>query len=81
MEWYLKVLKNYTNFEGRAIRKEFWMFFLINLIISAILQVIDFTIFGMKKYNIESEFIGDIPSELVHRIETNLGIKSIFIDY
>ena len=39
------------------------------------------TIFGMKKYNIESEFIGDIPSELVHRIETNLGIKSIFIDY
>jgi len=39
------------------------------------------TIFGMKKYNIESEFISDIPSELVHRIETNLGIKSIFIDY
>ncbi len=39
------------------------------------------TIFGMKKYNLESEFIGDIPSELVHRIEANLGIKSIFIDY
>lgn len=39
------------------------------------------TIFGMKKYNIESEFINDIPVELVHRIETNLGIKSIFIDY
>ncbi len=39
------------------------------------------TIFGMKKYNLESEFIADIPKELVQRIETNLGIKSIFIDY
>jgi DNA helicase-2/ATP-dependent DNA helicase PcrA len=39
------------------------------------------TIFGMKKYNLESEFIGDIPEELVKRIETNLGIKSIFIEY
>lgn len=39
------------------------------------------TIFGMKKYNLESEFITDIPSELVQRIETNMGIKSIFIDY
>lgn len=39
------------------------------------------TIFGMKKYNVESEFIGDIPAELVQRIETNMGIKSVFIDY
>jgi len=38
------------------------------------------TIFGMKKYNTESEFITDIPMELVDRIETNLGIKSIFFD-
>jgi DNA helicase-2/ATP-dependent DNA helicase PcrA len=39
------------------------------------------TIFGMKKYNLESAFVNDIPSELVQRIEANLGIKSIFIDY
>lgn len=39
------------------------------------------TIFGQKKYNTESEFISDIPFELTDRIETNLGIKSIFIDY
>jgi uncharacterized membrane protein YhaH (DUF805 family) len=47
MNWYLKVLSNYTNFEGRARRKEYWMFFLISLIISVILQVLDFTFFGM----------------------------------
>ncbi|GJM63609.1 DUF805 domain-containing protein [Persicobacter diffluens] len=30
MEWYLKVLKQYFDFSGRARRKEFWMFALIN---------------------------------------------------
>ena len=26
MQWYLKVLKNYVGFQGRARRKEYWMF-------------------------------------------------------
>ena len=34
MEWYVKVLKNYAVFEGRASRQEYWMFFLFNFIIS-----------------------------------------------
>lgn len=34
MNWYLKVLKQYADFNGRARRKEYWMFFLINTIIS-----------------------------------------------
>jgi uncharacterized membrane protein YhaH (DUF805 family) len=34
MEWYIKVLKNYAVFEGRASRQEYWMFFLFHLIIS-----------------------------------------------
>ncbi|GGX12550.1 DUF805 domain-containing protein [Aquimarina muelleri] len=33
MDWYLKTLKNYTGFSGRARRKEYWMFFLFNMII------------------------------------------------
>ncbi len=32
MEWYLKVLKNYVGFSGRARRKEYWMFTLFNVI-------------------------------------------------
>ncbi|NGP89396.1 DUF805 domain-containing protein [Fodinibius halophilus] len=31
MEWYLKVLNQYADFEGRARRKEYWMFALINM--------------------------------------------------
>lgn len=42
MEWYLKVVRdNYANFNGRARRKEFWMFVLFNFIFSSILSVID----------------------------------------
>ncbi len=34
MEYYLDVLKKYAVFEGRASRKEYWMFFLFNFLIS-----------------------------------------------
>ncbi|MBA6413633.1 DUF805 domain-containing protein [Parahaliea sp. F7430] len=41
MEWYLKVLKNYLGFSGRARRVEFWMFVLINFLISVVLSFVD----------------------------------------
>lgn len=41
MNWYLKVLKQYSDFNGRARRKEYWMFTLFSLIISIVLSVID----------------------------------------
>jgi len=46
MEWYLKVVKeNYANFDGRARRKEYWMFVLFNVIISTILSMIEPTVY------------------------------------
>lgn len=41
MDWYLAVLKKYAVFDGRASRREYWMFFLINLLISIVLGAID----------------------------------------
>jgi uncharacterized membrane protein YhaH (DUF805 family) len=41
MNWYLEVLKKYAVFSGRARRKEYWFFFLFNIIISIVLAVID----------------------------------------
>ncbi|MFI9274281.1 DUF805 domain-containing protein [Kitasatospora sp. NPDC052896] len=40
MNWYLAVLRNYVGFRGRARRKEYWMFFLFNLIIDAVLAIL-----------------------------------------
>jgi uncharacterized membrane protein YhaH (DUF805 family) len=41
MEWYLKVLRNYANFEGRARRKEYWMFVLFNVLAAVVIAIID----------------------------------------
>lgn len=46
MYWYLKALKNYTKFRGRASRKEFWTFYLINIIIALALSYLD-RVFGL----------------------------------
>ncbi|MCD9195054.1 MULTISPECIES: DUF805 domain-containing protein [Streptomyces] len=45
MHWYVDVLKKYATFSGRAGRPEFWMFTLINVIISIVLAVLD-VVFG-----------------------------------
>jgi len=41
MDWYLKVLMNYFGFDGRARRKEYWMFTLFNIIVAFVLGFID----------------------------------------
>jgi uncharacterized membrane protein YhaH (DUF805 family) len=41
MQWYLKVLKQYADFAGRARRTEFWMFTLFSAIISIVLGLLD----------------------------------------
>lgn len=41
MGWYLEVLKKYATFDGRAHRTEFWMFVLVNIIISIGLSIVD----------------------------------------
>ncbi|MDR1170749.1 MAG: DUF805 domain-containing protein [Prevotellaceae bacterium] len=41
MEWYLKVLKQYAGFSGRARRKEYWMFVLFNIIFCVVAAVLD----------------------------------------
>lgn len=41
MKWYIKVLKKYAVFSGRAHRTEYWMFVLFNVIIGFILGIIE----------------------------------------
>jgi len=52
MNWYLKVLKQYADFGGRARRKEYWMFVLFNVI---------FAIVAMGLDNLLGISFGDIP--------------------
>lgn len=41
MNSYLATLKKYAVFDGRAQRKEYWLFVLFNLIVSIVLTIVD----------------------------------------
>jgi uncharacterized membrane protein YhaH (DUF805 family) len=41
MNYYVDVLRKYAVFGGRARRKEYWYFFLFNIIITIVLAVVD----------------------------------------
>lgn len=46
MEWMLMPLKRYAEFTGRSRRTEFWMFALLNIIVSVILAVLVLVVGG-----------------------------------
>ena len=52
MNWYIKVLKQYADFNGRARRMEYWMYVLFNVMVAFILLIID-NIIGIAFDNIE----------------------------
>lgn len=41
MNWYLKALKQYADFNGRARRKEYWLFVLFNYIFLIVAIILD----------------------------------------
>ncbi len=41
MKWYLKVFRQFSDFEGRASRREYWMFILFNSIFAFAAIILD----------------------------------------
>lgn len=41
MEWYLKAVKNYVGFSGRAQRKEYWMYILFYVIFGIVVAIVE----------------------------------------
>ena len=66
MEWYLKVVRdNYANFNGRASRQEYWMFFLFNMIFAIVIIGIDI-ILGLGFLNVIYSLVVMIPGMAVN---------------
>ena len=42
MNWYLKVLRQYADFRGRARRTEYWTFFLFNVLFALLAIFVDY---------------------------------------
>lgn len=47
MHWYIDGFKNFGNFDGRARRKEYWMFVLFNFLVSLAISLLEFAIPSM----------------------------------
>ncbi len=58
MSWYLKALKNYVGFSGRAQRKEYLYFQLFNFIITIILLLLDILIYNISEETLLGMFTG-----------------------
>jgi hypothetical protein len=78
MNWYLKVLKQYADFNGRARRQEFWMFVLFNFKIMKKIKIVIFALMFIlltasdcknieKEDNVEIPSIDQIKSDLLDR--------------
>jgi uncharacterized membrane protein YhaH (DUF805 family) len=50
MYWYIAVWRNWLDFSGRARRKEFWVFTLINILVSLVLAIAD-SVIGVKDHD------------------------------
>lgn len=78
MNWYLNVLKNnYANFEGRARRKEYWMFTLINALIFIVLFVL--ISLSMDSYTGEMNSVGYVVTILMLIYSLGIIIPSIAV--
>lgn len=44
MNWYVKCIKQYVDFSGRARRKEYWMFALLNCVFGIVASTLDLII-------------------------------------
>lgn len=64
MNWYLKVLKQYADFSGRARRKEYWMYLLFNMLFAFVAMILD-NLFG-----IAFKEIGYGPMYLIYALFT-----------
>jgi len=64
MDWYFAVLKNYAGFSGRARRKEYWLFFLFNLVVVLGLSFVD-VISGLYSKELGAGLFGGAYSLLV----------------
>lgn len=48
MSWYLMAFQKFAKFSGRSRRKEYWMFYLFNILMAIIIGFIEIALFGKQ---------------------------------
>jgi uncharacterized membrane protein YhaH (DUF805 family) len=65
MKWFIKCLRQYAVFSGRARRKEYWMFTLFYLLFAVLAMILDY-IFGLEFLNDGSGSVGYGPIYIIY---------------
>ena len=73
MNWWLAALRKYAVFSGRARRKEYWFFFLFNLIIAIAAMIVD----NALGITFEGQLMG--PIDLVFRLAVLLPSLAVLV--
>lgn len=76
MEWYLKVLRQYADFNGRARAKEYWMFVVFNILVSIVFSVIDGVVLNLM-LGIEIPILGSLYSLAVIVPSIAVGVRRL----
>lgn len=50
MKWFLKCIRNYVNFSGRARRREYWNFVLFSALLVIVAMILDLICFGRNSF-------------------------------
>jgi uncharacterized membrane protein YhaH (DUF805 family) len=67
MNWYIKVIKQYADFSGRASRTEYWMFVLFNILFCLAAMVLDY-ILAISVFDLRYIYFGDAHVSLINLI-------------
>jgi uncharacterized membrane protein YhaH (DUF805 family) len=84
MKWFIKGLKNYFVFKGRARRKEFWMWILFSMIFSYAIMLIDYLLgtnmyfyVGPENKEISFGIIGLVYNMLILIPNISIGVRRL----
>ncbi len=50
MKWFIKCIRNYVNFSGRARRREYWNFVLFSFLLMIVAMILDWICFGQSSF-------------------------------
>jgi uncharacterized membrane protein YhaH (DUF805 family) len=82
MKWYLKVLKQYADFSGRARRKELWIFVLLNMIISNAILLLE-NVLGIITFDFANAMMifDNVLGTATSNLYGNMGLGWLYLTY
>ena len=82
MKWYLKVIKHYADFSGRARRKELWIFVLLNMIFSNTILLLE-NVLGIIAFDFANvtTIFDNVLGTATFDLYGNMGFGWLYLTY